>query len=237
MRRDEVYRQLARVIDPELDQPLTELGFIGGVEIEGGAVTVLFRLPTFWCAANFAFMMAADIREEVLKLPWVEQVEVRLVDHSFDAEINGGVNCGKSFKETFPDLATDDLDELRETFRVKALLSRQERLLRRLVSAGWSEAVILSLRVADLAKLARQDPGGSGLVERYAAILHERGLAANPEAPAFVHPDGRALEPEEFRAHLEAAHRTRLAMEFNAMFCRGLLKTRYGEEENAAVGA
>jgi len=30
MHRDEVYGQLARVYDPELDQPLTELGFIGG---------------------------------------------------------------------------------------------------------------------------------------------------------------------------------------------------------------
>jgi len=33
--RDEVFRQLAEVYDPELDQPLTELGFIGGVDIAG----------------------------------------------------------------------------------------------------------------------------------------------------------------------------------------------------------
>ena len=31
--RDEVNQQLAKVYDPELDQPLTELGFIGGVDI------------------------------------------------------------------------------------------------------------------------------------------------------------------------------------------------------------
>ena len=74
MRRDEIYVQLAQVYDPELDQPLTELGFIGGVSIEGSVVTVRFRLPTFWCAANFAFMMAADIRERVSELPWVERL-------------------------------------------------------------------------------------------------------------------------------------------------------------------
>src|SRR5215831_19045186 len=117
MRQEEVYGQLAKVSDPELDQPLTELGFIGGVGIDGNTVTVRFRLPTFWCAANFAFMMAADIRERVSELPWVERVDVQLQDHFFDQEINDGVNCGKTFVETFPLLATDQLSELRETFR------------------------------------------------------------------------------------------------------------------------
>ena len=36
--RDEVHQQLAEVYDPELDQPLTELGFIGGVDIAGKKV-------------------------------------------------------------------------------------------------------------------------------------------------------------------------------------------------------
>ena len=139
MRRDEVYGQLGKVYDPELDQPLTELGFIGGVSIDGNTVAVHFRLPTFWCAANFAFMMAADIRERVSELPWVERVDVQLQDHFFDQEINDGVNCGKTFVETFPLLATDNLGELRETFRVKALLTRQERLLRSLLALGWLE--------------------------------------------------------------------------------------------------
>src|SRR5215472_5514817 len=102
MRRDEIYAQLAQVYDPELDQPLTELGFIGGVSIDGSVVTVHFRLPTFWCAAKFAFMMAVDIRERVSELPWVERVDVRLQDHFFEEEINSGVGCGKTFVETFP---------------------------------------------------------------------------------------------------------------------------------------
>ena len=33
--RDEVHQQLAEVYDPELDQPLTELGFIGGWSSSG----------------------------------------------------------------------------------------------------------------------------------------------------------------------------------------------------------
>jgi len=230
MRREEVYGQLAKVYDPELDQPLTELGFIGGVGIDGNTVTVHFRLPTFWCAANFAFMMAADIRERVSELPWVEGVDVRLQDHFFGQEINAGVNCGKTFVEAFPLLATDDLDGLRETFRVKAFLVRQERLLRSLLALGWPEDAVLGVRVGDLLGL---DLSGEGraLAERYLAILQERGLADDATAPAFVHPDGRPIGPPEFRARLQHAQRTRLSMEFNAAFCRGLLKTRYGEAE------
>jgi len=133
--RDEVHQQLAEVYDPELDQPLTELGFIGGVDIAGDKVTVRFRLPTYWCAANFAYMMSSDIRERVSELPWVKQVDVLLQDHFHDEEINEGIKHGKTFLTAFPD-ATDSLDDLRETFRVKAFQARQERVLRWLIRKG-----------------------------------------------------------------------------------------------------
>jgi metal-sulfur cluster biosynthetic enzyme len=227
MRHDEVYGQLAQVYDPELDQPLTELGFIGGVTVDGGDVTVRFRLPTFWCAANFAFMMASDIRERVSELPWVERVQVQLQDHFFDDEINEGINGGKTFAGTFPALATDDLGGLRETFRLKAFLARQERVLRSLLAEGWADEAILGVRVGDLPALAL-DGEGATLVRRYLAILTERGLAADPSAPAFVNPDGTRIDAPDFRAHLARASRTRLSVEFNTMFCRGLLETRYG---------
>ena len=244
MRRDEIYAQLAQVYDPELDQPLTELGFIGGVSIEGRVVTVRFRLPTFWCAANFAFMMAADIRERVCELPWVERVDVQLQDHFFTEEINNGINGGLTFVETFPSLATDDLHELRETFRVKAFEARQERLLRSLLALGWRDEAILALRIGDLPGLPL-DSDGAALAHRYVSILKERGLAGDVTAPAFVHPDGRPIDALEFRTYLARAQRTRLSVEFNASFCRGLLETRYGEgeshmpgcsDESAAVG-
>ena len=235
MRREEVYAQLAKVSDPELDQPLTELGFIAGVELEGSAVTVRFRLPTFWCAANFAFMMAADIRERVSELPWVERVDVRLQDHFCEEEISSGVGCGKTFVETFPQLATENLDELRETFRVKAFLARQERLLRCLLALGWSEDAILAVRIGDLPSLAPSREGAE-LTGRYLAILRERGLVGDARAPAFVRPDGRPMEPAAFRTDLAHAQRTRLSVEFNAAFCRGLLKTRYGETDPKSAG-
>ena len=230
---DAVYQQLAKVYDPELDQPLTELGFIGGVHIDGRTVTVHFRLPTYWCAANFAFLMATDIRTYVAQLPWVQRVEVRLQDHCLEQEITDGVNRGQTFRMTFPDLATDDLETLRETFRVKAFLTRQARVLRWLLRQGWHDEALLQLRVGELRQLPA-DSEAQALVERYITLLQERGLAPDPTAAAFTQPDGTPLERRQFRAYLQQAERTRLSMEFNTMFCSGLLKTRYGDDQPTA---
>ncbi|PZN12741.1 MAG: hypothetical protein DIU69_02620 [Bacillota bacterium] len=253
-REGQVYRQLARVYDPELDRPLTELGFIAGVGIHGGTVTVEFRLPTFWCAANFAYMMAAGIREQVLALPWVERVEVRLRDHFFADEINRGINQGLSFRDAFPDLATGDLEELWEAFRVKAFLRRQERLIRWLLDQGWDESAILGLRMADLERLDGADPAATGegghgtgtgsgsappgadVARQYLEALRERGLLRSPDAPALVDPGGAPIRREDFPSYRRHAARTRLAMEFNTAFCRGLLETRYGDSPSGELG-
>ena len=65
--REAAVRQaLDRVTDPELDEPVTDLRFIERLTIEqDGGVAIGFRLPTYWCAANFAFLMADDMRRAV----------------------------------------------------------------------------------------------------------------------------------------------------------------------------
>ena len=227
--RDEVHQQLAEVYDPELDQPLTELGFIGGVDIAGDKVTVRFRLPTYWCAANFAYMMSSDIRERVSELPWVKQVDVLLQDHFHDEEINEGIKHGKTFLTAFPD-ATDSLDDLRETFRVKAFQARQERVLRWLIRKGIQEEAILRMRVGELEQLLKKRQVAK-LVKRYLNIRQERGLPGDIGAEAFSHHDGTPIDPGGLQLLLNKASSTRLSMEFNTAFCSGLLKTRYGEDK------
>ncbi len=69
-KEQQVYKQLDQVYDPELDQPLTELGFIDHTKIDGNQVQVVFRLPTYWCSPNFAFIMAEDIRTSISQLEW-----------------------------------------------------------------------------------------------------------------------------------------------------------------------
>ena len=233
--RDEVFRQLAKVYDPELDQPLTELGFIGGVRVAGDKVTVRFRLPTYWCAANFAYMMASDIREHVSELPWVKRVDVLLQDHFHDDEINEGIKNGKTFLATFPD-ATESLDDLRETFRVKAFQARQERVLRWLIRKGLQEEAILKMRVGDLQQLLKKRQVAK-LVERYLSIRQERGLPGEISAEAFTNPDGTPIDPGGLQLLLNKASSTRLSMEFNTAFCSGLLNTRYGEDKQGLQNA
>ena len=60
--RAEVLDALSGVRDPELDEPLTDLGFVSDLRVEGDVVSVRLRLPTYFCAANFAYLMVGDAK-------------------------------------------------------------------------------------------------------------------------------------------------------------------------------
>ncbi len=121
---------LAGVRDPELDESVTELGFVDGVIVSGGRVEVSLRLPTYFCAPNFAWLMVDDAHAALSAIPGVREVLVRLVDHFAADEINAGLRGGQGFEATFAGLADGELDALRETFRRKALAARQDRMCR-----------------------------------------------------------------------------------------------------------
>lgn len=227
--QDEVYAKLADVYDPELDEPVTDMGFIEGVRIDGNEVTVLFQLPTYWCSPNFAFIMAEDIRNRIAELPWVDDVRIQLKDHCASDEINQGVSKGKSFFETFPSMSNGDLEEIRHIFRVKTYKSRQERILRHFIQSGLSHTDILNLTVAELTNYPGLEQDAHSLIERYFAVRSEFGHTLKPDDPAFVQYDGQSIQPEVFSNYLLEIRRTRMSMEFNSNYCRGLLQTRYGE--------
>lgn len=229
--REEVYEKLALVIDPELDQSLTELEFINNVVIDESTVTVSFRLPTYWCSPNFAFIMAVDIRDRVSELPWVSDVVVQLEDHSAADEINEGIALRKSFSETFPSMSNGELDELRKTFRNKAFVARQERLLRHLVGLGLTDAEIVTMTVRQLRDFPLAEMKGLTLRERYLAIHEELGHDSDPEQAAFTQLTGESLDINHFADYLSEARRTRLSLEFNGHYCRGLFQTRYATEQ------
>ena len=56
-----------------------------------GDAQVRLRLPTYFCAPNFAFLMVADAYDAVSALPGVRTTEVVLEDHFASDAINGGV--------------------------------------------------------------------------------------------------------------------------------------------------
>lgn len=227
-----VWVRLRMVSDPELDEPITDLGFIDDVRVDDGEVAVSFRLPTYWCAPNFAFMMASDIRDRISELAWVKRVDVRLRDHCTADAINDGVGNSRSFEATFPGEATGDLADLRRSFRRKAFLSRQERLVRYLCSAGWSAGRIVSLTMQELLNLDDLDAQGQPLRSRYVTIRQELGLDCNANHRAITTVDGEPVPVEAFDEYRRGLRKSRLNMEINTHFCYGLLQVRYGLQES-----
>ena len=101
--KSRVIAALGTVYDPELDEPITTLGFVGScVVTEEGDVAVRLRLPTPQCAPNFAFLMAADARAAVRRLPDVAAVDVVLEDHYTGAEINAAIIRGEASARRSP---------------------------------------------------------------------------------------------------------------------------------------
>jgi metal-sulfur cluster biosynthetic enzyme len=234
-RTDEVWGRLAHVTDPELDEPMTELGFVEGVAIDAaGGVDVAFRLPTYWCSPNFAFLMADDIGRAVRALPWVREVRPRLQDHMCADEVNDGVRRGLPFAEAFKAFEVKGtLDELRETFRRKAFQRRQEAVLVGLRAAGLDPAAIVAMDLAGFDRTVILDKEGARQKLRYRAILLERGLASAPHDRAFVTLEGRPIEADALAAHLRGLRSVRINMEANGAICRGLLQARYREFDPA----
>src|SRR5690348_18383263 len=110
-----VLAALDAVRDPELDEPVTSLGFVAecSVSAEGDA-EVRLRLPTYFCAPNFAYLMVADAYDAVSALPGVRKTEVVLEDHFASDAINGGVAARAGFARSFDGEAVGELHELRD---------------------------------------------------------------------------------------------------------------------------
>jgi metal-sulfur cluster biosynthetic enzyme len=218
----QVLEALGTVYDPELDEPITALGFVGSCVVTGGDVAVRLRLPTPQCAPNFAFLMTADASAAVRALPRVGEVTIELEDHYTGAEINAAVRRGAGFDGAFPGETAGDLDALRELFRRKALLARQARVCRALLAGGATPEEVVAMRVAEL-------PGTRDAV-RCVELRAALGLDAGSDAPALVAGDGGPLDAGELTAWLRRARLVSLSLETNGGMCRDLLKTRYGEE-------
>ena len=220
-----VQQALDAVNDPELDRSLAELGFAEAEVDDAGGATVRIRLPTFWCAPNFAFLMAEDAREAVAAVPGVRSVEVRLLDHFAGDEVTAAVAGTQSFDSAFPGLGDGSgLEELRRLFLVKGFTVWQERLLRRLLEEGRDEHEVAEMRLADL-------DGGEVDCREYLQRRGRLGLPTDGGARLAVLPNGSPLEADSMRAYLRRARMTRVSMEANTALCCGLHATRYPERQ------
>jgi len=218
---EHVLAALDGVIDPELDEPITSLRFVTSVDISSdGDVEVLLRLPTPQCAPNFAFLMAADARKAVRRLPGVRTVTVKLQDHYTGDEINGALARGDGFTGAFPgETEDDDLNALRELFQRKALIARQSKLCEALLGAGAEPEQIVGLCVANL------EDGPE--LRRCLELREQLGIPADACAPAFVSPNGEPVTAGDLQRWLRMARLIRTSLETNGGICRSLLEFRH----------
>ena len=229
--RARVLEALSEVHDPELDEPITSLGFVTSCEVSpDGDVEILLRLPTPQCAPNFAYLMAADARDVLCRLPEIRGIAVRLEDHYTGEEINAALARGEGFAGAFPGETDDDhLDALRELFQRKALIARQARLCEALLADGATPEQVTARRVADL-------PDGTD-ARRCLELRRQLGITCDPGSPAFVAASGEPVPPHELTRWLRKARLIRASLEVNGSICRSLLRIRRQQAaEPAEVG-
>jgi metal-sulfur cluster biosynthetic enzyme len=218
--RDAVWQALGTVLDPELDEPITDLDFVASCTVSGdGVAAVRLRLPTFFCAPNFSFLMVADAYDAVSAVEGVTRADVVLEDHHAAAEINRGVAAHAGFVETFAGEADAELDELRRYFLEKAVVAGQDRVARPLVDAGVGPDELAALTLGS----APDSPALDRLRRRRAAL----GLPSDDAAPLLIQADGSPVTAAQVPLHLRRARLTRLGMEANGELCTSILKTRY----------
>jgi metal-sulfur cluster biosynthetic enzyme len=223
-------RALETVRDPELDEPITTLGFVASAAVSAaGDAQVRLRLPTYFCAPNFAYLMVADAYDAITAVPGVRRAQIVLEDHFASDVINGGVAAQAGFVASFDGEAVRELDGLRAGFLRKAVLAGTDQVCRPLLTAGTAPAALLGLTLGDLPP--------SAALDRLRQRRAELGLSAGDDAPLVIDPaTGERVGADDAPLHLRRARTTRIGIEANGGICRGMLRHRYessglGEEE------
>lgn len=221
----EVLIALSTVLDPELDEPITDLGFVRSVHIDDSGVTVHLRLPTSFCSPNFAYLMCSDSVDALRRVEGIGVVGVQLDDHHDSDKINAGLAADAGYRGTFGSEAVESLDELRLTFQRKAHTAAVERCVAdRLKNSSLALEDVYRLRLRNLPAGAFKE----ALLRRRAAI----GLSIGLDEQVFVDEHGTPVAPEDIPLRLRFAKAVRVSIEGNSHFCRGLLATRYEDDES-----
>ena len=218
---DRLLRALETVRDPELDEPITSLGFVSSCAVSpAGDAEVRLRLPTYFCAPNFAFLMVADAYDAVSALPGIRHTEVVLEDHFASDVINPGVAAQAGFVQSFDGEAVSELHDLRADFLRKAVMAGTDQVCRPLLAAGAEPAALLAMTLGELPP--------SVALDRLRSRRADLGLPAGDDAPLVVDPKtGAPVSAEAMPLHLRKAKTTRVSIEANAGICRGMLAHRY----------
>jgi metal-sulfur cluster biosynthetic enzyme len=214
-----VWAALGTVRDPELNESITTLGFVASCSVSGDRVCVRLRLPTYFCAPNFAYLMVADAFDAVSSMPGVGSVEVVLEDHFAAEAINQGVAARAGFARSFLGEARGELDSLRADFLRKAVLAGTDQVCRS-----------LSVDPASLAGMTLGDAPPSVALDRLRERRASLGLPCGDDDSLVIDPvSGLGVAVADLPLHLRRARVTRVGIDANTSICSGMFRHRYPE--------
>jgi metal-sulfur cluster biosynthetic enzyme len=243
--KQSVLRALSTVTDPELDESITELGFVKELSVsEDGQVSLDLVTSTFWCSPNFVYMMLEEARDVVSKLDGITEVRLHLEGHHDSDRINDGINSRKSFSECYPTEAGGNLEELNRMIRTRVLRSRLSSMVAAMSRSGVTPLELLGAFRRDIAaegetvvltlgdKSRRiSDPADAARIARYLSFLDGLGRTNGPLMISDL--DGTRPQSHELESMLALSRSAKSNFSLNAELCRALLSARMGRDSSA----
>jgi len=90
--RRQIFDELTKIVDPEIGVSIMELELVDKVDINKGNIDIDLHLTSPFFPAVFGFKIAQDVRDNVYRLPGIEEVKVSVSNHFMADAINKQVN-------------------------------------------------------------------------------------------------------------------------------------------------
>ena len=97
--RVRIFDELSKIVDPEINTPITELELIDEVDISADNVKVDLHLTSPFCPTVFGFKICQDIHDNLLQIDGVNDVKVNVSNHIAAELINNQVNSSRNPKK------------------------------------------------------------------------------------------------------------------------------------------
>jgi len=90
--RVKIFDELAAIVDPEINETITELELIDEVDIQDNGVKIDLHLTSPFCPAVFGFKICQDVHDNLLMIDGIDDVKVNVSNHFMAEQINNQVN-------------------------------------------------------------------------------------------------------------------------------------------------
>jgi metal-sulfur cluster biosynthetic enzyme len=97
--RRQIFDELTKVVDPEINVSIMELELVDNIDIIGPEVKIDIHLTSPFCPAIFGFKIAQDVHDNLLKIDGINDVKVNVSNHFMAEAINNQVNSSKNPKK------------------------------------------------------------------------------------------------------------------------------------------